>query len=180
MFFPKEFHNDSVSACVVSSKECSGVLAVRGLDGNSGIRVRVSLALSPLKLNKMKCGLVAFLPVLDQGYDLRVGLPNDALSIYLHYPVPWTELENKLQTYCLLLTATWQVKLRKMIWNPVNKVIDPWNHSGVAPSSRNTCLCLDQKKNTNTCLFEGPHVRIHLHSSFSEDGHLTGREARWV
>lgn len=29
------------------------------------------------------------LPVLDQRYDLRVGLANDALSIHLHYPVPW-------------------------------------------------------------------------------------------
>lgn len=43
----------------------------------------------PLKMNhKMKR---AILPVLDQGYDLRVCLPNDALSIHLHYPIPWAE-----------------------------------------------------------------------------------------
>lgn len=35
------------------------------------------------------------LPVLDQGYDLRVGLANDALSIHLHYPVPWMKYDNK-------------------------------------------------------------------------------------
>lgn len=34
-------------------------------------------------------GFQADSPVLDQGYHLGVGLPNDALSVHLHYPVPW-------------------------------------------------------------------------------------------
>lgn len=36
------------------------------------------------------------LPVLDQGYDLRVRLPNDALSVHLHDSVPCTETEMPL------------------------------------------------------------------------------------
>lgn len=28
-------------------------------------------------------------PVLDQSYDLGVGLPNDALPIHLHQPISW-------------------------------------------------------------------------------------------
>ena len=28
-------------------------------------------------------------PILDQSYDLGVGLPDDALPIHLHQPVSW-------------------------------------------------------------------------------------------
>lgn len=59
---------------------------------------------------KMKHGLkhrkLAVSPVLDQGYDLRVGLSDDALSIHFHYPIPCTESENQIHLCCLLLTAT--------------------------------------------------------------------------
>lgn len=108
--FPRKFHNDSVSVPVLLvHKNAANV-------GSGGIRWKLrhqglSQAISPLKRNlKLNVEwMVAILPVLDQGYYLRVGLPNDALSIHLHYPVPWKELENKLQTCCLLLTAAWQI-----------------------------------------------------------------------
>lgn len=38
---------------------------------------------------------LAVSPVLDQGYDLRVGLSDDALSVHLHYPIPCAELQQK-------------------------------------------------------------------------------------
>lgn len=39
-------------------------------------------------VTKEKKRFLTDLPVLDQGDDLGVGLPNDALSIHLHYPIP--------------------------------------------------------------------------------------------
>lgn len=67
--------------------------------------------------------------------------------------------------------GTWQINspppcLCTMACNRVNMVIDHRNLSGVAASSTNTHQCSDQKE--STCLFDGPHVRIHLHSSFQK------------
>lgn len=36
------------------------------------------------------------LPVLDQGYDLWVSLPDDALSVYFHNPIPWTDVKEEI------------------------------------------------------------------------------------
>lgn len=104
-FFPKKFHNCSVSFSMLVHKHGGECWQWRDSMETRALGSESVFCIFPFKINQtIKCGMMNILPVLDQGYDLRISLPNDALSIHLHYPVPWTESENRLQTCCLLPT----------------------------------------------------------------------------